>query len=78
MNTHPKIPDAKPGHTGLGAGPHIGPTMYLIIRHDDVMMGCEPTRHDAIAEKMRFHQCNRYHIEPVPIGAIPLLDYKGT
>lgn len=70
-----QIPDPKPAHKGIAAPP-LGPTVYLIVRHDGKMVGCEPTRHDAIGRAAQLHQCDRYDIRPVPIGAIPLIDYQ--
>ena len=70
------VPKPKPAHTGH-TGPAIGPTVYLIVRHDGKMVGAEPTRHEAVSEAFELHSCDDYTIEPVPIGAIPLTDYTG-
>lgn len=69
------IPKPKPDHLGIAAPP-IGPTVYLIVRHDGKMVGVEPTRHDAVGRIIDLHECDDYDIRPVPIGAIPLRDYK--
>jgi hypothetical protein len=67
------LPNPKPAHTGVAAPP-FGPSVFVVVRHDGKLCAVEPTRHDAVWQVERFHDCDDYELRYVPVGAVPLLD----
>jgi hypothetical protein len=65
------VPDPKPAHTGVAAPP-FGPDVYLIVRHDDCLVGLESSRHDAAWTIHNYHDANDYHVRKVPVGMVPI------
>lgn len=68
-----RLPEPKPAHTGY-RGPPLGPTMYVVVRHDGKIVAVKSTRHDALGIIVQCHEANDFEIVPVPIGLIPLMD----
>lgn len=63
----------KPDHTGV-AGPSIGETVWLVVRHDDKMFGPFSTRHDAAGYAALLHDCDDFEMKPVTLGTVRMDD----
>jgi hypothetical protein len=68
-----------PAHDGY-RGPAIGPTVW-ILEHNGTMWGVWPTRHDAIAARVKLANTNCYkedwfNVIPLPVGAVRLTDIR--
>lgn len=61
-------------------GPQEGPFVYLVVRHNGTMLGCEPTRHDAIGTLTKrvnaLHGADGYDVLYVPIQNVPFEDLR--